>query len=160
MDSVIDYSNTQDNWNTYESYPVSENTLRYEDGLFAGLFGTFFVLSMLIAFAAAVIGILSTWKIFTKAHEEGWKSIIPVYNFYTLFEIVGLKGWYAFLIFIPFIGAAILGVFSIIAYIKLARSFGKDTGFAIGLILLPIVFMPLLAFGTDEYIGPDGVQTE
>ena len=35
----------------------------------------------------------------------------------------------------------------------LARSFGKGTGFAVGLILAPIIFYPMLAFGKSEYIG-------
>ena len=34
-----------------------------------------------------VLTIIARWKIFTKAGEAGWKSIIPIYNNYVLFKI-------------------------------------------------------------------------
>ena len=37
--------------------------------------------------------------------------------------------------------------------IRLAKAFGKGGGFAAGLIFLPYVFMPLLAFGKGTYQG-------
>ena len=37
---------------------------------------------------------------------------------------------------------------------KGAKSFGKGTGFAIGLLLLPIIFFPILGFGSAQYQGP------
>ena len=33
--------------------------------------------------------IVALWKIFTKAGEPGWKSIIPIYNIIMLLKIVG-----------------------------------------------------------------------
>ncbi|WP_374758343.1 DUF5684 domain-containing protein [Thermonema sp.] len=38
-------------------------------------------------------------------------------------------------------------------YIDLAKSFGKGTGFGIGMLLVPFVFLPMLAFGDAEYEG-------
>ena len=38
--------------------------------------------------------------------------------------------------------------------IKLARAFGKGTGFAVGLILLPSIFYMILGFGDSVYYGP------
>ena len=96
------------------------------------------------------------WKIFSKAKRTGALALIPIYNQYVLFEIAGLKGWYVFLSFIPLVGAIIMLVFTIKCYIALSKSFGKEPGFAAGLILLPVVFFPLLAFGNNEYIGPNG----
>ena len=52
-------------------------------------------------------------------------------------------------------------VFSIICLVKLAKAFGKDTGFAVGLIFLPIVFLPILAFSKNAvYVGPEGTNTQ
>ena len=45
-------------------------------------------------------------------------------------------------------------VFGIMLSIDLAKSFGKETGFAIGLILLPPIFLLMLGFGSAEYQGP------
>ena len=81
-------------------------------------------------------------------------SIIPVYSQYVLFEIVGMKGWYAFLMFIPFVGALIVAILSYIAYYKLAICFGKESGFGIGMIFLPFVFGLILAFSDATYTKP------
>jgi hypothetical protein len=41
-----------------------------------------------------------------------------------------------------------------------AKAFGKDTGYALGLIFLPFVFNPLLVWGKDkaEYIPPVDIE--
>ena len=47
----------------------------------------------------------------------------------------------------------VYGVFLIRLYSRLARQFGKGRGFALGLILVPLVFLPVLAFGKSRYLG-------
>jgi hypothetical protein len=42
----------------------------------------------------------------------------------------------------------------VIIYIDLAKSFGKDVVWGIGMILLPFIFIPLLGFGDAKYVGP------
>ncbi|MEI6647847.1 MAG: DUF5684 domain-containing protein [bacterium] len=42
-------------------------------------------------------------------------------------------------------------VIAILAAIGLANKFGKGGGFAAGLIFLPFIFYPILAFGAAEY---------
>ena len=37
--------------------------------------------------------------------------------------------------------------------VRLARAFGKSGGFAAGLVFLPYIFIPLLAFGKETYQG-------
>lgn len=155
LDNTI--TNTETNDNDWQTFDVQENNKTdFEEELFAGIFGTLLIGFIFVMIVISIISIISMWKIFTKAGQEGWKSIIPIYNNYVLFELTGLKGWYVFLSFIPFVGSAIMLVFNILCDIKLSRSFGKDTGFAIGLIFLPIIFLPILAFDNSTYIGPDG----
>ena len=98
---------------------------------------TFFVVSLLLFF----IIIAGFWFLFKKAGEKGWKSIIPFYNFYILFQIADLNPWLSLLLYLPIVGT----VMSILMYIKLAKAFGQGTGFAIGLILFPPIFVWLLA---------------
>jgi hypothetical protein len=38
--------------------------------------------------------------------------------------------------------------------LDLAKSFRQGTGFAIGLIFLPFIFIPILGFGDASYAGP------
>jgi hypothetical protein len=111
----------------------------------------------LIWLAIVIVVIAGMWKVFTKAGKPGWASIVPIYNLYILLEIVGRPTWWlAFLLlgFIPFIGSLALLVVMFIIYWDVAKSFGKDIGFAIGLMLLGIVFWPMLGFGSAQYVGP------
>ena len=104
----------------------------------------------LLMFAIIILIIVSMWKIFEKAGQEGWKSIIPFYNVWVLAEIVGKPGWFGLLMIIPYVGVVI----AFYLYYLLAKSFGKDVLFALGLIFLPFIFFPILAFGDAEYLGP------
>jgi hypothetical protein len=94
--------------------------------------------------------IAAWWKIFTKAGQPGWACIIPIYNLYVWCKIVGRPWWWILLMLIPFVNFIIL----IILIIDLAKSFGKGVGFGIGLLLLPIIFFPILGFGSAQYQGP------
>ena len=40
--------------------------------------------------------------------------------------------------------------------IAIAKAFGKDSGFGIGLALLGFIFYPILGFGSSVYKGTDG----
>ena len=46
----------------------------------------------------------------------------------------------------------------IIVAIDLAKSFGKGTGFAVGLIFLAPIFILILGFGPATYQGPAGPE--
>ncbi|UCG26461.1 MAG: signal peptidase I [Chloroflexota bacterium] len=94
--------------------------------------------------------IAGMWQIFEKAGEAGWKAIIPFYNIWVLLEIVGRPGWWLILYFIPVVGFVIW----VIMMIDLAKSFDHGIGFAIGLMILPVIFVPLLGFSEMQYYGP------
>ena len=104
---------------------------------------------MIIFFIIGVITIIANWKVFTKAGKPGWTSLIPFYNMYQLFEVAGMNGWMFLLLLIPFVNFIII----IMLNINLAKAFGKDTGFAICLILFNPIFMLILAFSDATYIG-------
>ncbi|MCH5261318.1 MAG: hypothetical protein J1F42_00230 [Lachnospiraceae bacterium] len=104
----------------------------------------------IIMLALTVLLLVSLWKIFVKAGKPGWAAIVPFYNFYCLFEISFGNGWLFLLIFVPCVNV----VMQIIAYVKLAQAFGKSGGFAVGVIFLPYIFLPILAFDGSQYYGP------
>ncbi len=103
-----------------------------------------------IYIAILVLIFASFWKVFQKAGHPGWAAIIPIYNLYILTQIAGRPWWWLLLMFIPFVNFII----AIIISIDVAKAFGKDTGFGIGLALLGIVFYPILGFGSAQYQGP------
>ena len=108
----------------------------------------------IVGLIIGIVIIVGFWKVYTKAGQPGWASIIPIYNAYILCKIVGKPGWWVILLFIPFVNFIIW----IIIALDLAKSFGKSVGFAIGLILLSFVFIPILGFGDATYKGPAGAQ--
>ena len=112
----------------------------------------FFSLFIPIILGIVVLMIAAMWKIFEKAGEDGWKAIIPFYNLYILLKIVGKPGWWLVLFFIPLVNY----VFLIWTYNMLSKSFGKDEGFTVGLVILGVVFFPILGFGSTAYLGPFG----
>lgn len=117
----------------------------YESTIMAAM-GIYFV----IILAVTVFTIVCMWKIFTKAGQPGWASLIPFYNNYVLFEIAWGNGLLFLLMFVPIANFVIM----IILWVKLSQSFGYSAAFAIGLLFLPIIFLPILAFGSSRYIGP------
>ena len=108
---------------------------------FLGFFIQIVILFVLITFE-------SQWKIFTKSGKKGWASIIPVYNIIVLLEIVKKPVWWLIMLIIPLVNI----VFAIWITNLLSKRFGKDEGYTIGLIFLPIIFYPLLGLSKAEYI--------
>ena len=106
--------------------------------------------SIIFGLLVALLMIVAMWKVFTKAGQPGWASIIPIYNIYIWCKIVGRPWWWILLMLIPFVNFIV----AIILCIDLAKSFGKGVGFGIGLALLGIIFFPILGFGSAQYQGP------
>jgi hypothetical protein len=105
---------------------------------------------MIIWLLVVVVMIAAMWKIFTKAGQPGWASLIPIYNIYIWCKIVGRPGWWVILMLIPFVNFII----AIILCIDLAKCFGNGVGFGLGLAFLGIIFFPILGFGSSQYVGP------
>ncbi len=103
-----------------------------------------------ICIGIAVIQIAAMWMTFEKAGKPGWASIIPIYNGIVMLQIAGRPVWWFFLYLIPLVNIII----GFIVMIDFAESFGKGVGFALGLIFLPIIFFPILAWGDAQYQGP------
>lgn len=91
--------------------------------------------------------IVGLWKVFTKAGEPGWASIIPIYNAIVLLKIAGKPWWWIFGLIIPIISLIV----SILVGIDTAKNFGKGAGFGLGLALLPFIFYPILGFGDARF---------
>ena len=105
---------------------------------------------LILYLAIIVFEIVAIWKIFVKAGQPGWASIIPIYNIIVLLRVVKLDWWHIFImLFVPF--AAI--VYAIIINYKMAIVFGKDAGFGVLCIFFSAITYPILAFGSAEYVG-------
>lgn len=105
-----------------------------------------------IGIVVCVLLIIAQWKMFEKAGEGGWKSLIPIYNLYTLVKIIDGNGVKFLLFFIPIVNV----IYGIIFCVRMASAFGKGLGFAIGLMIFPNIFQLILGFGGARYHGPRG----
>ncbi len=141
------------------------------DGVLAFIAGMGAVF-VLVVIAWYVLLVIANWKIFTKAGEAGWKSIIPIYNGYILYKI-SWKPMYFFLnILLVVVSFCLSGVtdssiiaavawivtvamfaMNVILWYKLAKAFGHGIGFTIGLLLLNPLFMLILGLGSSQYVG-------
>lgn len=118
----------------------------------SGILGALMAYSI-IWLVLVVVAVVALWKIFTKAGEAGWKSIVPIYNTYILLKIIGRPWWWLLLLIIPFVNLVI----AVIIALDLAKSFGKSEAFGIiGLFLFSIIGYMILGFGSAQYVGPGG----
>ena len=108
------------------------------------------LLWVIMSIAAAVFMIATMWKVNEKGGKPGWAAVVPIYNEVVLLQLAGKSGWWVLLYLIPLVNIIIY----FIARIDLAKSFGRGAGFGLGLIFLPVIFFPILAWDDPEYVGP------
>jgi hypothetical protein len=103
--------------------------------------------------AFIIVRFISYWKIYQKAGYEGWECLVPFYRLYIRLKIVGKPGWWLFLMWIPIAGA----YWYVWMTNMLSKSFGKDEGYTIGLVLVGHIFYPIMGFSNNiRYQGPFG----
>lgn len=104
---------------------------------------------LILIAASAILVIIAKWRIFEKAGQPGWASIIPYFNFIIMLKIVGKNIWWVLWLFVPIANAVVY----IWVTNLLAKRFGQNEGFTLGLILLPFIFYPILGFGNARFQG-------
>ncbi len=102
---------------------------------------------MVLWLVILILVIAAMWKVFEKAGKPGWAAIVPIYNMVVLCEIAGKPAWWVILLLIPLVNIVV----AIIVVLGVAKNFGKGAGFGIGLLLLPMIFYPMLAWGDARY---------
>jgi len=107
------------------------------------------LIAYVFGFIFVLFAIVAGWKVCSKAGYPGWSQLIPIYGQYVQCKMAGKPGWWLLLLFIPYVSI----VFYFIVMISIARNFGKSVLFGIGMVFLPFIFWPILAFGKSEYIG-------
>lgn len=128
-----------------------------------------------LAIAWIILQIIADWKIFTKAGEAGWKSIIPFYNYVVEYRLcwdaipgavfavlylavnlisrgntANLPTWQTILLF------AALVVMAVLHWIesgKLAKAFGKGLGYTLCLFFCGPIARLALGFGKARFVG-------
>lgn len=80
-----------------------------------------------------------------------WRPAVITVAMFLTSRYLGMDNEYS--IIMAFVALVVYGVFLMRLYWRLAKQFGKSRLFAVGLILMPIVFLLILAFGKSVYLG-------
>ena len=144
---MSDFSVNEVSGDGMESYDTSMNYVSYDESTHVSVSEGGLGLGILAFWLAFIVAMIASgWKIFTKAKLPGWGILVPIYNVYLQFKLAGHPNW-AWWLLLPPVAAILL----IVANFKIAKKFGKGTGFALGLLFLPIIFYPILAWGDAQY---------
>lgn len=133
--------------NTLTTFAVGNSHASTDIGTALGAIFIFMTVAALFSLAFSIFAIVVMWKLFNKMNEPGWVSIVPIYNTIVLMQKVGMNPIWILGVMVPILNLII----AIAVMIRLSQAFGKDTGFAIGLLLLSPIFMAILSFGGSTY---------
>jgi len=95
--------------------------------------------------------IIPIWCIYEKADKPGWAAIVPIYNSLVWFEIINKPWYWLLLICIPYVGF----IWSVWSVNLLVKRFGYSEAFTVGVLFLPFIFLPIIAFSDSKYIPVD-----
>ena len=115
-----------------------------DNGLFGALFGGALGLLWLLWF---ILILVAGWKMYVKAGQKGWVSIIPILNILGLLKIVHRPWWWLLLMLIPIVNFIVW----VVIVLDLAKAFGKGLGMALVLVFLTPIGYLLLGFGSAQY---------
>jgi hypothetical protein len=132
---------------TYETSSDGSST-----GVLIAVYGVLLVLG--------IIHLIGFWKTLEKGGEPGaWSLLLltgcfaPV-AYVPMARLSGRPTWWVVLLYIPIVNFVVLAILSI----DIAKSYGRSTGYGVGLWLLSFIFYPMLGFGPATYQGPAGPQ--
>jgi hypothetical protein len=138
-----------------------------------------------LALILSIFMAVAYWKLGTKAGYPGWALLVPFYGVFVQLRMINRPQFWGWVVISgttlqaalslyelstgtvqadqPFWLTAIstiLGFASFIYSVRMmhgfSRVFGKSGWYTVGLICFPLIFIPILAFGSARY-QPDGV---
>jgi hypothetical protein len=102
-----------------------------------------FAIVLIICLALYIFACFCMKRICEKCNvQPGILIWIPIVQLVPLLQVAGLPVWTIILFFIPIVGF----VMGIVMWAKICTARGKSALLVIGIIFLPIIFIPYLAF--------------
>ena len=147
-----------------------EGSVNFMEGS-AGILAFSLGLLLAISFIFLCLGIfmmVTTWKLFEKSGEEGWKSIIPIYSQLIMIKIAfsNQKNWLMagpllFIIWsvLPSDNYVSSLIYAIAAGMSIYASYGfirrfTDTPLAVLSLFFPVIVYPIVAFSSNYQYTP------
>lgn len=128
------------------------------------------ILYYLLALALSILNIIATWIIFKKAGRKGWESLIPFYNVWIFTTKIANLNWWWILIYLSSFLIILLPLFNqslliilltimlitsicylsaFVCFYNIAKKFNHKTIDAIGMLLIPTIMFPIMAFSKN-----------
>lgn len=100
----------------------------------------------LTAFASLLL-MVGGDKLFEKAKKNKLSVYFPILNLFFMLEIVEMSSFWGILFFVPVFNLLSLGLM----FYRLGVIFNAPNSYKFGLVLFPLCYYPLLAFGDFKY---------
>ena len=107
-----------------------------------------------ITFLFSVFLCFTTNNIFKTSWKKGYYSLIPMYNLLEILDIVKLSRYFFILLLLPIVNILIIYV---ILY-RISIIYKTDRLFALGLIVFPIIFLPVLNYSKSLQIKEEKTE--
>lgn len=133
---------------------------------------------LIVCIAWIILCHISLWRIFGRAWEKKWKSLIPLFNLYIVFKIAGIKNWFRYMILVV-IAAAIIGAIfpvvndalddfstgftstvTLIVWFLLTKKFGRNNNASILYTIFSMIWILVLWLGNYKFQWADKKETE
>jgi signal peptidase I len=99
----------------------------------------------LVIYAIIIATVAGLWKIFEKAGEQGWKALVPVYNYYIWLKILKRPWWWVFILIIPGVGFMMMMVMAGITSLAMQKKKEFDLAAAcIALVALAVIAIAII----------------
>ncbi len=126
-------------------------------GAFA-LAGGVFILVMVFVLILYVVMAISLMKIAKRTGtENAWFAWIPILNLILMLQIAKRPMWWLIFFLVPILNIAGI-VMQFIIWVDIAKRLGKTAVFGVLAALIPIIFMPYLAFSGSDKAPAQPVQ--
>ena len=120
---------------------LTPNEAAAAGGVVGGVLGGMFAVVAVFAIVWIVLAIIAGWKIFEKAGEKGWKILIPIYDAYIMYKIVGMKMWFWITLAVSVIVSVVISAMGFDTNTMTADSFSGDTLVPALLYVAEMIFM-------------------
>ncbi len=131
-------------------YLIAENT---DNVNILAIIGFINIVDMIVF----ILYVVAMWKVFVKAGQKGWYSLIPIFNLIRYWKIIGCYNAWSLLLLVPGLNL----IFIVMMWINFAKSFNKTSPkWIIMSVIFPMITTIIIGFGDAEYIGPGGVKKD
>lgn len=132
------------------NYQYSGDVPTAAAGGLALLAGGMFLFIMLVILVVYVVYALSLMKIANRTNTpNAWFAWIPILNLILMLQIANRPMWWLIFFLVPILNIAGI-VLAFVIWVDIAKRLGKSAVFGILAALIPIIFMPYLAFSKSD----------